>query len=63
MILPHVGNHLGVTMCDEAMPTRSQLVPTFNVIEQFAVEDDGDGAVFVKDRLLSIGQANDAEPA
>ena len=35
----------------------------FGIVEQFAVEDDGDGAVLVVDRLPAVRQADDAEPA
>ena len=33
------------------------------VVEQLAVEDDGDAAILVEDRLPAVGQADDAEAA
>ena len=44
-------------------PFGLQLGPHLGVVEQLAVEDDGDGAVLVADRLPAVGQADDAQPA
>ena len=63
MLFPQVRNDFGVAVGDEAMPARFQLGPPFDVIEQFAVEDDEDAPVLIGDRLLSIRQADNAQPS
>src|ERR1051325_2215159 len=62
MIFPHMRNHLSVTVRHEAMSTGPKFLASFDVIEQFAVEDYRNAAVFIKDWLLAVGQANDAQP-
>ena len=54
---------LGVAMGAELMAMRFKFGLAFGIVEEFAVEDDGDVAVFVVDRLPAIGEADDAEPA
>ena len=54
-------NDFGVAMGGEAMALRFQLGLHFGVVEEFAVEDDGDAAIFVEDRLPAVGEADDAE--
>src|SRR2546423_12275510 len=38
-------------------------MPPLDVIKQLAVENHCDTAVFIKDRLLAIGQTDDTQPA
>ena len=45
------------------MPLRFELGLHFGIVEELAVEDGDDGAVFVVDRLLAVREADDAEPA
>src|SRR4051794_22314845 len=56
-------NDLGIAVGNEAMSPRAQLVPALDVIKQLAVENNSDVAIFVKDRLLAIGQTDNAQPA
>src|SRR5882757_4366555 len=58
-----MGDDLGVAVCDELVSARPELLSSLDVIKQFAVENYGDAAVFVEDRLLPIGQADNAQPA
>jgi hypothetical protein len=45
------------------MPQGHELAPDVRVVVDFAVEDDPDRAVFVRERLLAGAQIDDAEPA
>jgi hypothetical protein len=40
-----------------------QRLALFEIVEQLAVENDADGAVFVEDRLPAVGQTDDAQTA
>ena len=63
MIFPQMGNDLSVAVRDELVSTRPELLSLLDVIKQFAVENYGDAAFLVEDRLLPIGQADNAQPA
>ena len=63
MIFPQMGNDFGVAVRDEAMAFRGQFLAPLDVIEQLAVEDHEEAAVFVCHRLLAIGQSDNAQPA
>ena len=63
MIFPEMRNQLGVAVGGEAMAPAFEHLLGFGIIEELAVEDDGDGAILVADRLLAVGEADDAEPA
>ena len=62
VVFPQVGDQLRVAVGAEPVPLALQLGLALGIVEQLAVEDDGDGSVFVEDRLLAVGQADDAEP-
>src|SRR5437870_1926005 len=47
----------------EAMALGDQGGHQFNVVVDFAIEDDTDGAILVVDRLITPGQVDDAQPA
>src|SRR5215813_11505772 len=53
----------GVAMAAERVALDHQVGAHLRIIEQLAVEDDGDAAVLVALGLLAIEQADDAEPA
>src|SRR6266513_3204925 len=55
IIFPQMGDDLSVAVCDELVSARPELLSSLDVIKQFAVENYGDAAVFVEDRLLPIG--------
>jgi hypothetical protein len=57
-----MGDDLGVAVCDELVSARPELLSSLDVIKQFAVENYGDAAVFVEDRLLPISQSDNAQP-
>src|SRR5882762_5048699 len=57
-----MGDDLGVAVCDELVSARLELLSSLDVIKQFAVENYGDAAVFVEDRLLPISQSDNAQP-
>jgi hypothetical protein len=61
VVLPQVGNDLGVTVGHQAMPAFHQLRPSFDVIEEFPIKNDADGAVFIPHRLLAIREADNRE--
>ena len=60
MILPQMRNELRVAVGYEPVSARFQLLPALDVIEQLAVEDHGDVPVFISNRLLAIGQTDNA---
>ena len=55
-------NDLCVAVRLQTVAARFQLGPTLDMVEQLTVEDDEDVAVFVRHRLLSVRQVNDAQP-
>ena len=61
--LPEVGDEFGVAVGDEVVAALEEFGALFAVVEEFSIEDNGDGVVFVGDGLLAIGEANDAETA
>jgi hypothetical protein len=63
MLFPKMRNDLGVAVRDEAMALRSQLFAPFDVIEQLAVEDDEQAAIFVRHRLVAVRQSDNAQAA
>ena len=52
-VLVEMGDHLGVPLGRERMALRGELLPQLAIVVDLAVEHDGDGAVFVVDRLIS----------
>ena len=63
MIFPEMRNDLGVAVSDEAMAFRCEFFAPLDVIEQLAVEDHEEAAVFVCHRLLAISQSDNAQAA
>ena len=63
VLFPHVNEDFRVGMGRKAMPLGLEQLTLLDEVEDFAVEHDHDGFVFVEDRLLSIGQTDDREPA
>ena len=55
---------ISVSQCvTKRWPCAAEFFAPLDVIEQFAVEDHEEAAVFIRHRLLAIGQADDAQPA
>jgi hypothetical protein len=48
-------------MLDQAVPSGLKLGPSFQVVEQLTVKHDAYTPVLIANRLLTIGQADDAE--
>ena len=63
VILPKVRNDLRIAMGREAMSPALELGALLDIIEQLAIVNHVDAAVFVADRLPAVGQADDAQPA
>ena len=63
MIFPEVRDDFGIAVRGEMMSAAFQLGALLDVVEQFAVVDDKDAAVFVADGLPAVRQADDAQPA
>ncbi len=57
-----MNERLGVAVRLEAMPSRDQVTSQFLIAVDFAVENDPDGAVFVRDWLMTGIEVDDAEP-
>ena len=63
VVFPKMRNDLGVAVCDEAMAARCEFRTSLDVVEQLAVEDHENAAVFVCHRLLAIRQSDNAQTA
>ena len=63
MLLPKMRDNFSITVLHKSMPTRFQLCPFFEVVKQFAIEDHNDVPVLIGHRLLTIRQADNAQPA
>ena len=61
MIFPEMRNDLGVAVSNEAMAFRCEFFASLDVIEQLAVEDHEEAAVFICHRLLAIGQSDNTQ--
>jgi hypothetical protein len=55
-------DQLAVAAAAEHVAARLQLGLAFGIVEQLAIADHGDGAVFVEDGLLAVTKPDDAEP-
>jgi hypothetical protein len=62
-LLVEVRDRLAVAPGSERVPARGELRPQLDVVEDLAVEDQGDGAVLVEERLIAVLEVDDAEPA
>ena len=62
VLLVEMHDQLAVAAAAEDVAARLKLGLALRVVEELAVADHGDGAVFVEDRLLAVTQADDAEP-
>src|SRR5262249_13868722 len=60
---PQVRQQLSVCRSSEVVALRFEGSPLFRVFEEFAIEDDPDTAVFISDRLPSVGEADNTQPA
>ena len=56
-------NELSVAVRDELVSACFEFLPSLDIIEQLTVEDYRDAAVLIGNRLLSIGQTDNAQPA
>ncbi len=63
VVFPKMRNDLGVAVCDKAMASRCEFCASLDVVEQLAVEDHENAAVFVCHRLLAIRQSDNAQTA
>ena len=63
LVLVEVDDHFGVAVRAEAMAGAFQPPAQLAEVVDFAVEDDPDRAVFVRQRLLPAGQVDDRQPA
>src|SRR5215471_3310889 len=52
----------GIAMRYKAVPTRFQFRTFLRVVEELAIEHCRHAPVFISDRLLAIGQADNTEP-
>src|SRR6185437_1923357 len=63
IVLPAVRDQFRVAVGGEAMAASFQFGTHFGVVEQFAIEDDGDGAILIMNGLAAVGQPDNAETA
>jgi hypothetical protein len=61
-LLIEVNENLGVGLRSEVVAACREVTPEFDVVEDFPVEDDLDGTVFVGEGLTAAGRVDDAEP-
>ena len=59
--LVEVNQGLGVTVGAKAMTSRHEILPKRLVVVDLAVENDPDGAVLIRDRLVAARKVDDAE--
>src|SRR5262245_371312 len=62
-VLVKMDDGFGVTARAQLVAPRDQQTAKFAVVVYFAVEDDPDRTVFVRDRLAPRGQIDNREPA
>ena len=63
VFFPEMWEEFGIAMGAEAMPLLFELFALFGIVEKLAVEDDGNRAVFIRDWLPTVEEADNAEPA
>ncbi len=63
ILLVEMDEDFAVAVGAEHVPLGFEVRPAFGIIEELAVADDGDGAVFVEDGLLAVLESDDAEAA
>ena len=63
MLFVEVHDHLRVGVALEDVALGSELGLQLGIIEQLAIGDNADAAGLVEDRLLTVGDADDGEPA
>src|SRR5688572_4540356 len=63
MFLPKMRNNFRVAVLHQAMPARFQLRPFFEVVKQLTIEDHNNILVLIGYRLLTIREADNAQPA
>ena len=61
VILIEMQDSLGVAVRREAVPASLQLRAQFDVVEDFAIEDDPQRPVLIPDRLLAAAEIDDAQ--
>ena len=61
ILLPQMRDDLRVAVRDKAVAESFEPGTHVGVIEEFPVEDDRDGTVFIADGLLAVRETNDAE--
>src|ERR1700730_11674894 len=62
-LLPEVDYELRVAVATEGVAALQQRISQFRIVEQLAVEHGDYGAGLVEQRLLSVGDAHNAETA
>src|SRR5262249_5113168 len=60
-VFPGVRDDLGIAMGAKLVTPRFQARPLFGVIEEFAIEDDVNAAIFVADGLSAVIETDNAE--
>src|SRR5260221_2632752 len=60
-LLPKVGQKLGIGAGAKNVALGLEFLALFGIVEEFAVEDDVNGAVFVGEGLAAVFQADDAQ--
>jgi hypothetical protein len=63
VLLVEMHEHLGVALRGEAMAAPLQFRAQFDVVVNFAIEDDVNGLILVTDGLPAAGNVHDAQPA
>jgi hypothetical protein len=57
-----MNENLCVRVCIKLMTSGHKILPEIRIIEDFAVVNDPDGAIFIVDRLIPATEVDDAEP-
>ena len=63
MILVKMRNDLCIAVCKEAVALRDKFFAPLHVIEEFTVVDHENAVIFVRHRLLALGEIDDAQPS
>jgi hypothetical protein len=61
VLLIRMHQHLGIGLCVKFMTKRLEFLPQLDVVEDFTVEHNPDGAILIRNRLIAGREVDDAK--